>query len=68
MERVLCRHLAKGLPVKEAGRTEWRIGSNCFIEPFKSDPVHLAEHIVNRAVGFGFTLQLLYRTAGQGAE
>ena len=38
----------------------WRVGANTFIEPYKSDPTHLAKHIENREYGFGFTVTICH--------
>lgn len=61
---ALARHLAAGGIVREVrfdprNHCDWVLGTNCFAEPWRSDPAYLGEHIASRFLGFGFPLQLL---------
>lgn len=63
LTRAMANHLASGGSIHEKGwqgavLATWRLGDNCFIQPFKRDPFYIAAHLANRAIGFGFTLQL----------
>jgi hypothetical protein len=54
----LARHLAGGGSVMEF-ETEWKLGDNCFMEPDKSNPVYIGNHIAARAARlFNVVLQL----------
>lgn len=64
IERALARHFSKGGKVVECFfdprcNITWAVGVNCFIEPAKSSPAYLAEHVANRMLGFGWTVKLL---------
>lgn len=58
---VLERHLSRGLPVIEACRTRWTATQDAALSfiPSCRNAKFIAEHITNRALGFGWSLQLV---------
>jgi hypothetical protein len=58
VQSVLTRHLAKGLTIIEACRTRWTKDQESRIIAERT-PESVGEHITNRALGFGWSLQLV---------
>jgi hypothetical protein len=61
VQAVLERHLAAGLTIFEACRTRWTATADAALSfiPACRNPQHIAEHLTNRALGFGWSLQLV---------
>lgn len=44
----------------------WRLGDNCFMEPWKSDPDYIADHLSSRHFGFGYEMTIGDKTYALG--
>lgn len=64
LRKAFAAHLQRGGTVVECFtdprcNSHWKLGDNCFRAPYKNDPHHIADHVANRVIGFGWRVQLI---------